>query len=182
MKKSFTLIELIVVIAIIAILAAIIAPNAFKAIEKAKISQCIADLKAIKTATVTLYADTGQWGVPDVTKVHSYAGDYWVVISDSQLLNNDEAYNGWDGPYLEQTNSQHPWGGHYALWVENQGKGPEQELQIIIEDYGTLSDIPEDTALRIDELIDDGDPLDGNFREEDPNDNEGTYIIQWDLI
>ena len=34
MRKSFTLIELIVVIAIIAVLAAIIAPNSFKAIAK----------------------------------------------------------------------------------------------------------------------------------------------------
>ena len=36
-RQSFTLLELIVVIAIIAILAAIIAPNAFRAIEKAKV-------------------------------------------------------------------------------------------------------------------------------------------------
>jgi len=60
-KKSFTLIELIVVIAIIAILAAIIAPNAFKAIEKAKVSQLIADFKAYKTGISALYADTGHW-------------------------------------------------------------------------------------------------------------------------
>ena len=63
MKKSFTLIELIVVIAIIAILAAIIAPNAFKAIEKAKITEAIADVKTYKTAIFTLYADTGHWVV-----------------------------------------------------------------------------------------------------------------------
>ena len=38
-SKGFTLIELIVVIAIIAILGAIIAPNAFRAIEKAKMAR-----------------------------------------------------------------------------------------------------------------------------------------------
>jgi prepilin-type N-terminal cleavage/methylation domain-containing protein len=37
--RAFTLIELIVVIAIIAILAAIVAPNAFRAIEKAKVAK-----------------------------------------------------------------------------------------------------------------------------------------------
>ncbi|MCF7873829.1 MAG: prepilin-type N-terminal cleavage/methylation domain-containing protein [Candidatus Omnitrophica bacterium] len=58
---GFTLIELIVVIAIIAILAAIIAPNAFKAIEKAKISKAIADWEAFKAAAGTFYADTGHW-------------------------------------------------------------------------------------------------------------------------
>jgi len=57
-NKSFTLIELIVVIAIIAILAAIIAPNAFRAIEKAKISTAIADFKANKNAVYAFYADS----------------------------------------------------------------------------------------------------------------------------
>lgn len=59
MSGSFTLVELIVVIAIIAILGAIIAPSAFKAIEKAKISAAIADIKAIKNAALGFYADTG---------------------------------------------------------------------------------------------------------------------------
>lgn len=40
-RIGFTLIELIVVIAIIAILAAIIAPNAFRAIEKANIQKAV---------------------------------------------------------------------------------------------------------------------------------------------
>ncbi|SHJ08964.1 prepilin-type N-terminal cleavage/methylation domain-containing protein [Desulfofundulus thermosubterraneus] len=38
-EKDFTLVELLVVIAIISILAAIIAPNAFKAVEKAKVAR-----------------------------------------------------------------------------------------------------------------------------------------------
>ena len=51
---GFTLIELIVVIAIIAILAAIIAPNAFRAIEKAKITKTMADLDSFKKAIFAL--------------------------------------------------------------------------------------------------------------------------------
>jgi len=60
-NKAFTLVELIVVIAIIAILAAIIAPNAFRAIEKAKLARVEADAKAIKSAAFAMYADTGMW-------------------------------------------------------------------------------------------------------------------------
>src|SRR3989338_2215392 len=90
MKKSFTLIELIVVIAIIAILAAIIAPNAFRAIEKAKITRVAADLKAIKTATFAYHADTGKWPISG------------VYISDgTHPLLSDDGSAGWDGPYLE---------------------------------------------------------------------------------
>src|SRR3989338_2256659 len=90
MKKSFTLIELIVVIAIIAILAAIIAPNAFRAIEKAKISRVVADLKAIKTATFAYYADTGKWPISGV-----------YISDDTHPLLSDDGSAGWDGPYLE---------------------------------------------------------------------------------
>ena len=50
MRKGFTLIELIVVIAIIAVLAAVVAPSAFKAIEKGKVSAGMGDWNSIKTA------------------------------------------------------------------------------------------------------------------------------------
>ena len=58
-ERGFTLIELLVVIAIIGILSAIIAPNAFKAIDKARMSKTISDIKAIKTASLLYYADVG---------------------------------------------------------------------------------------------------------------------------
>src|SRR3989338_6155893 len=87
MKKGFTLIELIVVIAIIAILAAIIAPNAFKAIQKSKASRIITDLKAIKSASMSFYADTGQWQILG-------------LIKDNHALLVNPGITGWDGPYL----------------------------------------------------------------------------------
>lgn len=50
MRKAFTLIELLVVIAIVAVLAALLFPVLAKARERAKASQCIANLKQIGVA------------------------------------------------------------------------------------------------------------------------------------
>jgi general secretion pathway protein G len=85
-KKGFTLIELLVVIAIIAILAAVIAPNAFKAIEKSKVSSAISDYKAIKTASLSYYSDTGKW------PGNSAAATGFVT--------DPTGVSGWNGPYL----------------------------------------------------------------------------------
>jgi len=93
-RKAFTLVELIVVIAIIAILAATIAPNAFRAIEKAKIVATITDYKAVKTGTLTYYIDTGGWPTDGVTT--------------SGLVASDGRAN-WNGPYLEKW-PQGKWG------------------------------------------------------------------------
>ena len=100
-RAGFTLIELIVVIAIIAILAAIIAPNAYRAIEKAQVQKAIADMKAIGKAALQHYADTGRY--PPAVDNPPYGAGF--------LTNDDGSGNpvpGWDGPYLEQWPS-HPW-------------------------------------------------------------------------
>lgn len=125
MKRGFTLIELIVVIAIIAILAAIVAPNAFRAIEKAKISHLIGDLQAFRTATLNYYADIGFWP-PDVcpnddpgfVKATPYnvitggspscLGPYGLPSNWQTIVNSN-----WDGPYLEKWPLLNSWGGSY---------------------------------------------------------------------
>ncbi|MFA7677691.1 MAG: prepilin-type N-terminal cleavage/methylation domain-containing protein [Candidatus Omnitrophota bacterium] len=129
-QKSFTLIELIVVIAIIAVLAAIVAPNAFRAIEKAKIAKVRADLGAIKTAISMLYTDTGKFprGCPALTFVDAVlridsenagltvlptpgvpsAGDPDCVWIQSEVA-------AWDGPYIDASKAYDPWGVPYAF-------------------------------------------------------------------
>ncbi len=122
-KDGFTLIELLVVIAIIGILAAIIAPNAFNAIEKAKISKAISDLHTLKTASLMYYSDIGFWP-PDVDRgidpgfTHPYPWDPSTGNENPSLANPNTIPNDWedvidekwDGPYIEKWPLTHPWG------------------------------------------------------------------------
>lgn len=138
MKRGFTLIELIVVIAIIAILATIIAPNAFKAMERAKVSKVLEDYRAVKGATMAYYADTGVWPGDGVTT----AG---LVASDGQT--------GWDGPYIDKWPAQAPWGGAYSFqndtsvdWDGVAGNDSARYLQI--------TTVPADARTRLDRALD----------------------------
>lgn len=57
-NKGFTLVELLVVIAIIGILAVVAVPSLFKNIDKAKASQVVTNVKALKTEILTEYANS----------------------------------------------------------------------------------------------------------------------------
>ena len=112
-SKGFTLIELLVVIAIIGILAAVIAPNAFKAIEKSKVAAIETDYKAVKSATLMYYADAGTW--PDADNDFNKATAEVGAFIDGLHKDGSTSINGWDGPYLEKWPTKNPWGGTYTL-------------------------------------------------------------------
>jgi general secretion pathway protein G len=95
MKKGFTLIELIVVIAIIAVLAAVVAPNAFKAIDKSRMAGIVADYNAVKTAVMAYYGDVNDWPATFTPNAQG------VVVTAAGLTATDNRA-GWDGPYLEK--------------------------------------------------------------------------------
>jgi len=167
MRKSFTLIELIVVIAIIAILAAIIAPNAFKAIEKAKVAQCISDFKTIKDAGQTYYIDTGFWPVNDDDVCVPQPQN---CINGRDFKENDSNRDGWDGPYAKPW-PKPPWrvpgkaSGYQWLgaWADYNGDGVrEQSIEMWIGGNEHL-DFVRSKALLLDEILDDGDLSTGNF-------------------
>lgn len=99
MRKGFTLVELVVVIAIIAILAAVIAPNAFKSIEKARISATASHLNAMKTATMQYYTDVSVWPPNGTT------------TANNELLTNVQSYSTWDGPYIDKWPAAGQWPG-----------------------------------------------------------------------
>ncbi|WP_141305008.1 prepilin-type N-terminal cleavage/methylation domain-containing protein [Moorella sp. E306M] len=113
-QRGFTLVELLVVIAIIGILAAIITPSAFRAVEKAKISRVVADVRAIKAAGYAYYADTGDWpkaGQDSYDRPYDQGDEYGFLY----FVNSDGS-TGWNGPYLEKQPGTTPWGGHYRYW------------------------------------------------------------------
>ena len=186
-KKAFTLIELIVVIAIIAVLAAIIAPNAFMAIEKAKISKVEADLKAIKTAALAYYVDTGQFPVDDDTYVHAGTPGRRRGID---FLENKAGISGWDGPYLEGWPQNPYWKSTAGAQEEGyqwEGSGPTGAMDFdgdgrvdpcVEMGFVDLStEQIQSVCQRIDTHIDDGNILTGDFRLRSPTDRWVYYRV-----
>ncbi|MCX5708728.1 MAG: prepilin-type N-terminal cleavage/methylation domain-containing protein [Candidatus Omnitrophica bacterium] len=149
-RKGFTLIELIVVIAIIAILAAIIAPNAFKAVEKAKISGAIEDFRSIKTGAMSFYSDAGTWPLTCATPALC-AGSGGGFVSAPV-----PAVTGWDGPYLEKWPAASKWGGQYT-WG-NVAAGMQFNAAVppggTGERWVTITQVPSTAAVKIDAQMD----------------------------
>ncbi|MDN5346862.1 MAG: ral secretion pathway protein [Clostridia bacterium] len=111
-RRGFTLVELLVVIAIIGILAAIVLPSAFKAVEKAKISRVVADVRAIKAAGHAYYADTGDWPKSGQDAYDPGPGDDYGF----RYFMEADGSGSWNGPYLEKPPGTTPWGGYYRYW------------------------------------------------------------------
>lgn len=135
-NKGFTLVELLVVIAIIAILAAVIAPNAFKAIEKSKVSAIVSDYRAVKIATLVYYSDTGNWPQNKANK---------TGFVTAATATGHTASAGWNGPYLDAWIDKSPLGTGYEFVNVDGGdevslkvKGlPESAHKKLIDSLGT---------------------------------------------
>ncbi len=143
-KKGFTLIELIVVIAIIAILAAIVAPNAFKAVEKAKISGSIEDFRSIKTGAMAYYSDVGTWP-SNCTTPSACANTAGFVSQPTNVT-------GWDGPYLEKWPQTSKWGGNYTFTRND--AGTLWNATAAGERYVNITNAPAVAASKIDSQLD----------------------------
>jgi general secretion pathway protein G len=146
-RTGFTLIELLVVIAIIAILSAVIAPNAYRAIEKAKIVGTIADYQAVKTAAMSFNADTGTWPADGI-------GEATFSGTNSFLSDPSTPIPGWDGPYLEKWPQLAKWGGLYTFQWDNaidwdQIYPPPDDGRYVL-----ITNVPRAAAIRIDLQLD----------------------------
>jgi prepilin-type N-terminal cleavage/methylation domain-containing protein len=139
MKKSFTLIELMVVIAIIGILGVVITPVVGRAITKARKARVIADLDGIEKAIGALYIDTGKVvggchgyvATGDEIMIDpnydppgpapGYGGSDWAGLIKRPPLGRAAAncewvqpdIDTWDGPYIKGGTAIDPWGTSY---------------------------------------------------------------------
>ena len=160
MKKGFTLIELIVVIAIIAVLGAVIAPNAFKSIEKAKISATVEDLNSIKTAASAYFTDTAAW---PISAANFTAG----------------GATGWDGPYLDKWPAGGRWPGSTYTWTVSTTQlfGPAPDAA---ERYITVTNLAAGIAVKLDNQMDSGTTGTTGRIRYPASENQTTFLIARD--
>ncbi len=190
MKQSFTLIELIVVIAIIAILAAVIAPDTFRAVEKAKVAKGAADIKTIKTAVMAYYADNGRFPCSNVggwcndpgfmapiTAVTCESADLWDHHGGTQTCATCIDGPAWDGPYLDRWPARNPWENAYVPWYPYKGYswnhiswwlpgGTACFPATFIALQNSAHKASYDSLKKIDTVLDDGDLTTGNLFSE----------------
>ena len=102
-RRGFTLVELLVVIVILAMLSGIVAPKFFGQIEKAKWDSCKAKMAPIESAIDTFLLNT-----------NFYPNSLEELVSDPGL-------NGWEGPYLKESQLYDPWDNLYIYLPYNGG-------------------------------------------------------------
>ncbi|MCC5843615.1 MAG: DUF1559 domain-containing protein [Verrucomicrobia bacterium] len=107
-RRGFTLIEMLVVIAIIALLVAIITPTVSRAMDGAKTTQCMSNLRQAGLA-LTMYAaenhgylpPAGSWGGQSAptwyNTIAEYLGSDVVDIRDGEIASISRACPAWQG-------------------------------------------------------------------------------------
>src|SRR6267143_1688495 len=99
-RAGFTLIELLIVVAIIGLIASIAIPNLMSALNKAKQTKTMADIKAIGSALETYAVDNNTYpkGLSDANA--QALGQYL-----SRYLKTIPPGDGWSNPWHVETNS-----------------------------------------------------------------------------
>ena len=106
-RKGFTLVELLVVIVIISMLAALVAPNVFKKLTKAKKDLCLPKMSLVEQALQGFYLDCGRF--PDDTEG-----------LEALLTAPEDVEDKWNGRYVKPSQLLDPWGNEFIYVSEGE--------------------------------------------------------------
>ena len=95
-RRGFTLIELLIVIVVIAILALIVIPKLLTANRKAKEATLVSNLRQVRSAVETFYADTGYYPATLTVLTKSVLDGY----TDLAAATSGASYSSYRGPWL----------------------------------------------------------------------------------
>ena len=112
-KNGFTLMEIMIVVSITGLLMAMGALAVVKGMTNTRINQAESELEIIATAMLQLAWDTGRWPNRAI-RTNPGSREVWALsASTTGLLEDDSAYKGWRGPYLDSDILIDPWGNPY---------------------------------------------------------------------
>ncbi|MBN3040644.1 MAG: hypothetical protein JW867_05915 [Candidatus Omnitrophica bacterium] len=156
MKKTFTLIELILVVGIIALLAGAMIPMVSSARQKARAAKVMLLVDTFKTSTQKFFADTGR-----LPTESSLSSDPWAHELFENSANSSAAWPdppmgqpipGWDGPYINGriSESHSPYNSSIGISWSIPAPGTVGRVNLY------LYNVPENDALEINNCFDSG--------------------------
>jgi general secretion pathway protein G len=154
-NAGFSLVELVIVVSVLAVLAAVATPQVTKLIEKSRVARLENELKGMKDALNTVYADIGVFP-KNVNAAIDPSLSSVVGVPKAQQPN-------WQGPYMDRWPTTHPFGGTYDYQYggyKNFNKDGTANNEVYVTVSGSLT-----TRIleRLDKELDDGKKASGNL-------------------
>jgi general secretion pathway protein G len=100
-KSGYSLLEILIVLAIIALIAALVGPQLFAQLDRAKVTTARVQVRSLETALQTMELDIGRYPTQGEGLTLLVKGDRKSIA-------------GWNGPYLSGGLPNDPWGHAYV--------------------------------------------------------------------
>jgi general secretion pathway protein G len=101
LKRGYSLLEILIVLAIIALIAALVGPQLFAQLDRAKVTTARVQVKSLESALQTMELDIGRYPA---------SGEGLALLTSADR----HAVAGWNGPYLSGGLPNDPWGHAYV--------------------------------------------------------------------